>query len=26
VQRLTDQHIKQVDDALQGKEKEIKQI
>ena len=26
VQRLTDQHIKKVDDALQGKEKEIKQI
>jgi len=26
VQRLTDQHIKQVDEALQGKEKEIKQI
>jgi len=26
VQRLTDQHIKKVDEALQGKEKEIKQI
>ena len=26
MQRLTDQHIKKVDDALQSKEKEIKQI